>query len=53
MAMLISQIKKFFQKIADHYVDCYLFTSIENAEEFVKNKIISDEDKCAEILEAS
>lgn len=46
-------IKKIFQKIADNYVDYYLFTTVENAEEFVKNKIISDEDKCAEILEAS
>lgn len=45
-------IKKIFQKIADRYVSFYLFTSIGNAKEFV-NKIISDEDKCAEILEAS
>ena len=46
-------IKKILQKIADRYVSFYLFTSIGNAEEFVKNKIISDEDKCTEILEAS
>jgi glycosyltransferase involved in cell wall biosynthesis len=46
-------IKKVFQKIADRYVSFYLFTSIGNAEEFVKNKIISDENKCVEILEAS
>jgi glycosyltransferase involved in cell wall biosynthesis len=46
-------IKKIFQKIADRYVSFYLFTSIQNAEEFVKNKIISDGHKCVEILEAS
>lgn len=46
-------IKKKFQKIADRYVNFYLFTSIENAEEFIKNKIISNKNKCIEILEAS
>jgi len=46
-------IKKIFQRIADRYVSFYLFTSIQNADEFVKNKIISDEHKCVEILEAS
>lgn len=46
-------IKKMFQKIADRYVSFYLFTSVENAEEFIKNKIISGKNKCIEILEAS
>jgi glycosyltransferase involved in cell wall biosynthesis len=46
-------IKKIFQKIADRYVCLYLFTSVENAEEFIKNKIISGKNKCIEILEAS
>ena len=46
-------IKKMFQKIADRYVSFYLFTSVENAEEFIKNKVISAKNKCIEILEAS
>lgn len=46
-------IKKWFQKIADRYVSFYLFTSNGNAYEFIKAKIISDEKKCVEILEAS
>jgi glycosyltransferase involved in cell wall biosynthesis len=46
-------IKKMVQKIANHYVSFYLFTSVENAEEFIKNKIIPGKNKCIEILEAS
>ena len=46
-------LKKKFQKIADHYVNFYLFTSIANADEFIRNKIISGKNKCLEILEAS
>jgi glycosyltransferase involved in cell wall biosynthesis len=46
-------IKKIFQKIADRFVSLYLFTSLENAEEFIKNKIIPGKNKCIDILEAS
>lgn len=46
-------IKKFFQKITDHYIDLYLFTSVENANEWIEKKIISNKEKCRELLEAS
>jgi glycosyltransferase involved in cell wall biosynthesis len=46
-------IKKFFQKIADHFIDMYLFTSIENANEWIDKKIIEDKKKCSELLEGS
>ena len=46
-------IRKMFQKIASRYVSYYLFTSVQNAEEFIKNEIISGKNKCIEILEAS
>jgi glycosyltransferase involved in cell wall biosynthesis len=46
-------IKKFFQKIADHFIDTYLFTSIENANEWIDKKIIKSKKKCSELLEAS
>lgn len=46
-------IKKFFQKVADHYIDIYLFTSVENANEWVEKKIIVNKEKCHELLEAS
>lgn len=46
-------IKEFFQKMADHFIDVYLFTSIENADEWIDKKIIQDKKKCSELLEAS
>jgi glycosyltransferase involved in cell wall biosynthesis len=45
--------KKVLQKIADHYIKMYLFTSLENANEWIVKKIISNKKKCCEILEAS
>ena len=48
-----SKIKRFFQKIADYYIDIYLFTSIENANEWIDKKIIQNKKKCSELLEAS
>lgn len=48
-----SGVKKFFQKIADHFIDTYLFTSIENASEWIDKKIIQNKKKCFELLEAS
>ena len=46
-------IKRFFQKIADRYIDIYLFTSVENANEWIEKKVISNKEKCHELLEAS
>jgi glycosyltransferase involved in cell wall biosynthesis len=46
-------IKKVLQKLADRYIDAYLFTSIGNAQEWLDEKIIKHSDKCAEVLEAS
>jgi glycosyltransferase involved in cell wall biosynthesis len=46
-------VKKIFQKIADLYTEIYLFTSISNAEEWIKKGIIKDPGKCRELLEAS
>ncbi len=48
-----SGIKKVFQKIADHFIDVYFFTSIENANEWIDKKIIRNKEKCCELLEAS
>ena len=46
-------LKKVFQKIADRWVDVYLFTSANNAIEWIENGIISDKKKCFELLEGS
>lgn len=46
-------IKKIFQQIADRFIHGYLFTSFENANEWMENKIISRKQKCYEVLEAS
>lgn len=45
-------IKLFFQKIADRYTDAYLFTSYNNATEWI-NTCIKEPVKCREVLEAS
>ena len=45
--------KKVFQRIADRYVDAYMFTSKGNFLEWVEQKVIKDEQKCFEVLEAS
>lgn len=46
-------IKGLFQKLADRYIDAYLFTSGENAREWINKKVIKSADKCMEVLEAS
>lgn len=46
-------IKKYFQKIADHFIDRYLFTGRENADGWIDKKIIKNKKKCSELLEAS
>jgi glycosyltransferase involved in cell wall biosynthesis len=45
-------IKGFFQRLADKYIDVYLFTSFNNADEW-KGSVIKYVSKCAEVLEAS
>ena len=40
------RIKRVVQKIADHCIDSYHFTTIENAEPWLKAKIIVDKQKC-------
>lgn len=49
----LAGIRGLFQKLANHFVDIYLFTSVENAKEWVERKIISSKEKCCELLEAS
>ncbi|MGH2643154.1 MAG: glycosyltransferase family 4 protein [Chitinophagaceae bacterium] len=46
-------IKKIFQKIADGYIQAYVFTSLDNAKPWVNRKIIHGYHKCYEVLEAS
>jgi glycosyltransferase involved in cell wall biosynthesis len=46
-------IKASFQKLADKYVDGYIFTSIGNAETWLNRKIISSPGKLFQALEAS
>ncbi|MEO6668591.1 MAG: glycosyltransferase family 4 protein [Ferruginibacter sp.] len=46
-------IKGFFQKCADRCINTYLFTCYDDATEWVNRKIISNKNKCREILEAS
>jgi glycosyltransferase involved in cell wall biosynthesis len=45
--------RKFLQQQADHYVSRYFFTSGETGMEWVKGKIISDQTKIVEVMEAS
>ncbi len=46
-------LKKYFQKMADYSINTYLFTSRDEAKDWVNKKIIKDPLKCREILEAS
>lgn len=45
--------RKFFQQQADKYVDGYFFTAKEMGTEWVRQKIISNENKVTEVMEAS
>lgn len=45
-------IKGALQKLADKYIDAYVFTSYNNAADWV-HKVIKDSNKCVEVLEAS
>ncbi len=46
-------VKKWMQQLAGNYVNAYLFTAKENAEEWVSAGIIRDPALCFEVLEAS
>jgi len=48
-----SGIRKFFQRMADHYVSAYLFTSKEMGREWVEKGIIASNDKIVEVMEVS
>jgi len=46
-------LKGFLQRRADACIDGYLFTSLDNATEWMNKKIITSRDKCYEVLSAS
>jgi len=46
-------IRGWFQQKADRFVEAYFFTSVENAQEWLDRKIIRDNSKCRQLLEAS
>jgi glycosyltransferase involved in cell wall biosynthesis len=45
-------VKGFCQKLADSFINSYLFTSFDNASEWI-NTVIKDPRKCKEVLEAT
>jgi len=49
----INTIKRRLQKLADKYIDAYLFTAKGNARKWVDAGVIGNIDKCYEALEAS
>ncbi|MBS1780210.1 MAG: glycosyltransferase family 4 protein [Bacteroidetes bacterium] len=49
----INTIKRRLQKLADKYIDAYLFTAKGNAQKWVDAGVINNVDKCYEVLEAS
>ena len=46
-------IKGWLQKLANKHTSAYIFTSLGNAEPWIRQGIISSQNKCFEILEAS
>ena len=48
-----SGLKRIFQILAGKCIDAYLFTSIGNSDDWIRQQIIKDERKCHEVLEAS
>ncbi|MGZ8524673.1 MAG: glycosyltransferase family 4 protein [Chitinophagaceae bacterium] len=46
-------IRSFIQRVADRYIDAYLFTSAEMGKEWVEKGIISSTQKIAEVMEVS
>jgi len=49
----LAGVRKRLQKIADQYINGYLFTSKGNAQWWIDEGMISSQDKCFEVLEAS
>ena len=45
--------KRLLQVIADKFINAYMFTSNGNSAEWIEQKVIRDEKKCSEVLEAS
>lgn len=45
--------RKLFQKLADRFIEMYLFTSAGNAEEWVAAGVVRNREKICELLEAS
>ena len=48
-----SGIRKFFQRMADRYINAYLFTSKEMGREWVEKGIIANNKKIVEVMEVS
>jgi glycosyltransferase involved in cell wall biosynthesis len=46
-------IKKIFQRLADKYISTYLFTGTNNAQDWISAGIISNPEKCRDLLAAS
>lgn len=46
-------LRRFLQRLADHYVDAYTFTAIGNSVDWISYGVIKDAGKCFEVLEAS
>ena len=46
-------VKRWVQRIADRYIDAYVFTTLGNAEPWIQEGMIRDRRKCREILEGS
>lgn len=46
-------IKKRLQQLSDRYINAYLFTGAENANEWIENNIVAEKRKCYELLAAS
>jgi glycosyltransferase involved in cell wall biosynthesis len=49
----VDPIKKYFQKLADKFIDAYFFTSLGNAQPWADAQSIGSVKKCYEVLEAS
>jgi glycosyltransferase involved in cell wall biosynthesis len=45
--------RKILQKLADRFINAYIFTSLGNAGEWINEKVISGYEKCYEVLAAS
>ena len=48
-----SPLKKYLQRLADHVIDAYFFTSFQQSDSYIKNGIIKDRRKVKEVIEIS